>query len=45
MGVQAVGDSNSQWYKKIAKSASLGKCQLGKVPIGGSASWGTVEQI
>ena len=35
-----LGDSNSQWHKKIAKSASWGKCQLGEVLVGGKASWG-----
>ena len=29
-----LGDSNSQWHKKICK-----KCQLGEVLVGESASW------
>ena len=36
-----LGASNSQWHKKkVQKSASWGKCQLGEVPVRGSASWG-----
>ena len=38
-----LGDSDSQWHKKIAKSASLGKCLIGEVPVGGSASWGKCQ--
>ena len=29
-----LGDINSQWHKKNAKSASWGKCQSGEVPVG-----------
>ena len=29
-----LGDSNSQWHKKNAKSASWGKFQLGEMPVG-----------
>ena len=39
-GVPAVGGLKfSIAQKKFAKSASWGKCQLGKVLVGGSASW------
>ena len=41
-GVPAVGGLKfSMAQKKVQKSASWGKCQLGEVPVGGSASWGT----
>ena len=41
-GVPAVGGLKfSMAQKKFAKNASWGNCQLGEVPVGGSASWGT----
>ena len=30
-----LGDSNSQWHKKIVKSASWGEHQVVEVPVGG----------
>ena len=35
--------TDSQWHKKIVKSASWGKCELGKVPVRESASCGKCQ--
>ena len=41
-GTPAVGGLEfSMAQKKVLKSASWWKCQLGEVPVGGSAIWGT----
>ena len=43
-GVPAVGGLKfSMAQKKVQKSASWGKCQLGEVPVGESASWGSAS--
>ena len=43
-GVPAIGGLKfSMAQKKVQKSASWGKGQLGEVPVGGGASWGKCQ--